>query len=230
MAIVKTQFRNDSLALQASEVLAWLRTTATEYFDTITYDSDNSKIVCEIGLLPALEIFFTGDTAFTAYLNNGASFSGKRGNTPGLFLTGVSCNNGICLNYYNSGPGSTFDERARYNDIVITKDNNNDVTFVSYHQETTGTSAGMHFTSGTFTKFTFNDWFGGISPEVATASGKYMGCQAALSSLIPMVDKTYPIYTPNCYRLYFNQYYGIEGQFTIDGTNYYTTGFVAIAD
>lgn len=230
MAIVKTQFRNDDLALQAPEVLAWLQANATEYFDSITYDSDNSKIVCEIGTTKALEIFFTASTAFTAYLNNGASFSGLRGaSTPGLFLTAVKCNNGICINYYNTAPTSTV-ERARNNDIVITKDNNGDVTFVSYHQETTGTSAGMHFTSGTFTKFAFNDWFGSFSPTDAIASGKYMGIQTALTSLIPMVDKTYPIYTPNCYRLYFNQYFGTEGQFTIDGTNYYTTGFVAIAD
>lgn len=227
MAIVKTQFRNDDLALQAPEVLAWLQANATEYFDSITYDSDNSKIVCEIGEAKALEVFFTGTTAFTAYLNNGVSFSGMRGSTPGLFLTGVTCSNGICLNYKNNAPSQ---ERARYNDIIITKDNNGDVTFVSYHQETTGSSAGIHFTSGTFTKFAFNDWFGSITPTEAVTSGEYMGIQSALSSLIPMVDKTYPIYTPNCYRLYFNQYFATEGQFTIDGTNYYTTGFVAIAD
>ena len=229
MAIVKTQFRNDDLALQAPEVLAWLQANATEYFNSITYDSNNSKIVCEIGETKALEVFFTGTTAFTAYLNNGVSFSGMRGATPGLFLTGVVCSNGICLNYYNTSP-ATSNERARYNDVIITKDNNGDVTFVSFHQETTGTGAGMHFTSGTFTNFAFNDWYGGFSPADAIASGKNMGIQTTLSSLIPMVDKTYPIYTPNCYRLYFNQYFGTEGQFTIDGTNYYTTGFVAIAD
>lgn len=227
MAIVKTQFRNDDLALQAPEVLAWLQANATEYFDSITYDNDNSKIVCEIGTTKALEIFFTGSTAFTAYLSNGVSFSGLRGSPPGLFLTGVICNNGLCLNYYNNTPTA---DRAKYNDIIITKDNNGDVTFISYHQERSAATSGMHFVSGTFTKYSFNDWFGEATTTDTTTSGKYMGTQAALSSLIPVVDKTYPIYTPNCYRMYYNQYFGTEGQFTIDGTNYYTTGFVAIAD
>lgn len=227
MAITKTLFRNDSLALQAPEILTWLQTNATEYFDNITYDSDNSKIVCEIGLLTAIEIFFTGTTAFTAYLSNGNSISCVRSDQshPAIFVAGIATKNGLCISYENKALST-----PRTNYLIITKDNNGDVTFISHGQSAAATTQYNRLRTGTFTKFNWNDWYGSATAAQMYESGGFMGSQAGLTSLIPFTDSTYPIYTPNCYKLNFNQYFGAEGQFTIDGASYYTTGYIALSD
>lgn len=228
MAITKTVFRDDSLALQASEILAWLQTNATEYFDNITYDADNSKIVCEIGLLPALELFFTNNVAFTAYLSNGNSISYTRaysGNST-LFYAGVKTTNGLIISYYNDNlPGY-----GHINYIVITKNNEDDVTFIAHGQDTPSTNSSCRLKTGSFSKYVWTDWYGNASNTYMFGPGYFMGAQTGLTSLVPFVDATYPIYTPNCYKLVFNQYFGTAGIFTIDGVSYYTTGYIALSD
>lgn len=226
MAITKTLFRNDDLALQAPEVLAWLQQNGEAYFDNIEYDDTNKKIICSIDAVTAFEVFFAGQYAVKTSLNNGVYKSSIRGvGTIGLFNYGIATNSGLVLVYTNEYTSTSY---AKTNCVVITKDNNGDVTFIIMGQTDTSTT-GFHLWSGTFTKYTFNDWYGGKSAVDLFTDG-VISVQAATTALIPFTDKTYPIYTPAAYLLVFNQYFRQEGTFTIDGTDYYTTGFIALSD
>lgn len=232
MSITKTIFRNDNLSLQASEVLTWLQASGTTYFDTITYDTDNSKIVCQIDNSTALEIYFTGYTAFTAYLNNNESIScvrAKTNGTPGLFRFGITTQNALLLSYFNTVQSSV--ESATKNCIIITKDNEGETTIISHGQSSNSNElANWRLRSGTFSKYNWNDWYGSQTPSNLFSTGSVMGVDSMLTALVPFTDKSYPIYTPNVFIVRCNQFHDQEGFFEIAGTEYYTTGSLAVSD
>ena len=70
MAIVKTTFTGQTLAAQASELLAYLQENAADYFDTIEADA-SGNISCYVGETVALLIGMDGTTARKVTLANG---------------------------------------------------------------------------------------------------------------------------------------------------------------
>ena len=95
----------------------------------------------------------------------------------------------------------------------------------------TGSPGYLAFRTASFDKFVINNWHGQITTaSLAYESGGYMGQQAAMTALVPFTDKTYEVYTENAFQLPYNQFFGQEGQFTIESQAYYTTGIFALSD
>lgn len=228
MSIEKTVFRNDELALQAPEILLYLQTYATDFFDSITYDEDNSKIVCTKDEATALELYFTDNIALKAYLKNGVNISAYRAATGSsdLFISATRTNNSIIIEYYNKQLTTV----GHINSFIITKSNLEDLCFISHGQENAGTGSHSKLKMGLFNKYTWNDYFLNKTPADLYSSGGYMGKQAALTVLAPISDTTYEDYTKYVFLMPANQYFGQSGIFTIDGTAYYTTGYIAVSD
>jgi len=78
MAIVKTTFTGQTLAAQASELLAYLQENAADYFDTIEADS-SGNISCYVGETVALLIGMNGTTARKVTLANGNAVQSVNG-------------------------------------------------------------------------------------------------------------------------------------------------------
>lgn len=219
MSIIKTTFRNDSLSLQQPEVKEWLETYASDYFDSIS--ESGTTITCKINNITTLEIFFSGTMAYKTYLSNGNDLPAYRGT--GLFVEAVATSKGLCITYINSYTS------GYKNHLIITKDINNDIMYVCLGQSSTS-SGDNYFLTGLFSKYSWSEWANGQSAANLYGGKSILGTQAAMTSLVPITDKTWGTYSNGVYLLIFNQYYGQAGQFTIDGVNYYTNGFIALAD
>lgn len=228
MAISKTVFRHDSLALQAPEVLAFLQANATDYFDTIEYNSETNTIVCSKDNVVALRLFFTDNIAFTAYLNNGASISGYRGGTTtwqtAYFSRAISTSKGLCIAYINNSLTTT----GHINYLFITKDNNGELFFAAHYQSSTGTSAYCRFGTASFSSYVWSDFTGSKGPAEIFGSSSILSYQAAMTTLSPITEKNSSVYAPALYLMTFNQYQGIEGKFLLGTDEYYTNGFIAL--
>lgn len=74
MAIEKTYFTGTTGATNCVEVLSWLQSNATDYFDEISGTDDNTKIYCKIGSVNALTFDFGTERIFTITLNNGNTY------------------------------------------------------------------------------------------------------------------------------------------------------------
>ena len=226
MSISKTVFRNDSLALQQSEIKTWLETYAMDYFDSITEDTTPYNcIVCKIGDTTALKLYFDGTNAYDAYLNNGSTINGYRSDNSAKFIEGVATSKALCLSYENNN--IQVGNIGHINNLVITKDINDDVVFI-YLGATRGGSY-HYFATGFFENYNWDYWASGSASSIY-GGGTILGSSASLTSLVPIPDKTYTKYTNNAYIEIFNQYFGQKGQFTIDGINYYTNGYIALKD
>lgn len=228
MAINEVLFRDDSLALQQTEVKTWLETYATDYFDTIEDStSPYNSVVCKIGDTKALQILFDGTNAYVAYQNNGNDMSGYRGSGSGrLFIKGVSTSKGLCLSYHDSDINVGNAGNICY--LIITKDNEDNVVFIRLGAAGSGNN--FVLTTCPFSKYNVSTWSDYTSAATLFADNGPLGTSAAMTSLIPFTDKTYPLYTPYAYLLKFNQYRGQEGKFSVDNNLYYTNGYIALAD
>lgn len=220
MAITKTIFTGATVADQASEILAWLQANAADYFDSITYDSENSTIICSEGGLAALVLgFASAQSSITIYSANGTY--ARTYNSNQKFDYGVVTSSGIYL--------VMADTRA--NHVVVTKNNNGQLFMAAkitpgsstntshlyicdfYNSPTTGTT-------GNNLPYIFSTSFSGFEAAVAYSS--------ELTSLTPIVALDYPSYTPNVFLEFFNEYSGVAGKVIIGDTEYFSNGYIAM--
>lgn len=215
MAITKTIFTGATVADQASEVLAWLQANATTYFDSITYNSETSTIICEKEDEVALVLgFASGKKCIQIYARNGATASGGASNIK--FTYGVVTSTAIYL--------VTADTRA--NSVVITKNANNQLFMIAKLTPTTGATTHLHIvdfynsTTDTDIPYIFSINYTMFDSSIAYGS--------ALTSLTPIPALDYPSYAPNVYFEFFNEYNGISGKIIIGDTEYFSNGYLAL--
>lgn len=78
MAIEKTTFMTTTLTERQTEVYNWLTANATDYFETITNDTENKKIICTFaGCETAKTEFYFGENTYMAslFLENGTKYA-----------------------------------------------------------------------------------------------------------------------------------------------------------
>ena len=215
MAITKTIFTGATVADQASEVLAWLQANATTYFDSITYNSETSKIICSKDSVVALALgFTTGIYSIEIFAKNGASAHQGKQNVK--FAYGVATPTAIYL--------VAADNQA--NAVVITKSNNNELFIIAKLTPATQSNP-THLYITDFENspsvdipYIFSSEFTKFNTSIAYGS--------ALTSLTPIPALDYPSYAPNVYFEFFNEYNGISGKIIIGDTEYFSNGYIAL--
>lgn len=95
MAIVKTTFTGTTLADNAPEVLSYLQTNATDYFDSITAD-EGGNVSCIIDGVTVLYLGFDGTAVTSISLANGTSVSATDSGTT-YYTKAYKTSNGIML-------------------------------------------------------------------------------------------------------------------------------------
>lgn len=229
MAITKTIFTGATVADQASEVLAWLQANATTYFDSITYNSETSTIICEKDSEVALVLYFIHDTNNTflakAYLKNGNSANLSRaGGTAFLYNYGIVTSYGIIL---------FLGDNSNYSDwIFITKTQSDSLCITLLGAGGVGTAtapSGTAFISGDFeNSLNYNSYVSGGSTSGATTVKNWLSQAAYLTGLLPLTMVDCPSYTPNFYIERFNEYTGIVGKMIIGNDEYFSNGYIAM--
>lgn len=223
MAIVKTTF--DSGSSNLSQVAAWLKANATDYFDEITLA--NSIITCTKDGHTALIIGGSYPEVFRMYISNG-SYGSLYGDK---VLFGISTSKGLLLrSLYTYGANN-------YSDIIITKTDSNNLAFVAAgigKPKEGSSNASAYYYAIDFDSITLTPWIV-TSPNMPSRQWAQNEItkfyQADKTSLANIVCKNTDSYTPDVYQMVFSQYSDdTTGVITFDGKKYVINGCFAIAD
>ena len=213
MAITKYVFTGTSWSAQASEMFSWLQANATDFFDTISKDSN--IITCSKDGVNALVLRFNGtDKDVTMCLANGEVLTLDSVGT--LYNYAVKTSTGILLN--NNGKFSYPTH------LFITKTNNNDLAFV-----VTGfLDSYCHFFVGDFSNSPLWDDVYGGNNQLYTNYITYWGITSSLTTLTPLCIKSSATYTPDLNFMRFCEFPQIAGKISIGGVEFYSNGYLAL--
>lgn len=216
MAITKTIFTGATVADQAPEVLAWLQANATDYFDSITYNSETSKIICSKDNVVALALgFTTGIYSIEIFAKNGASAHQGKQNVK--FAYGITTSTAIYLVY--------ADDHA--NSVVITKSNNDELFMIAKLTPATSSNP-THLYITDFNNSPTETTIPYIFSSNYTTFDTSIAYGAALTSLTPIPALDYYSYAPNVFLEFFNEYNGVSGKVIIGDTEYFSNGYIAL--
>ena len=213
MSITKHVFTGTTLETQASEMLSWLQANATDFFDSISMDSN--VITCSKGGVNALVLSFNGtEKDITMTLANGVSISPDSIGV--LYNNAVKTSTGILLNSNGTSNFLTY--------IFITKTNNNDLAFAF----TAKVNNFGHFYMGDFSNSSLWDDVYGFSDRLYMDYAYYWGITSSLTTLTPLCIKSSATYTPDLNFMRFCEFPQIKGKISIGGVEYYSNGYLAL--
>ena len=206
MAIVKTTITGTSWATQFADVLEWLQTNATDYFDEITGDSSTNTITMTYENASVV----IASNSITVTLDNGTS-DNKTIRLP--ITTMYKTDSGVYI--CNAQTPDSLQ-------LWITKTNAGN-TCVLYFWKSSSSSQGYQWAdlkaSASLSSF-------GNSQSQVLSSQTH---SASLTALTPFVF-TGGVYSDNLFLQTFNEYYGISGIFSINNTQYVSNGYIALKD
>lgn len=224
MAISKTVFTGTSKSTQAPEVLTWMQANATNFFDSITAN-ENGDITCTYDGTAALVLGFYYNSAdvgaatrdATLRLANGTTLATQASNL--IWDYGVATSTGIIL----VSRGASNDIKTY---LYVTKtDKGNTAIFITCNT----TDNYGHFHGGDIkNSLNWADYFGRYD-DIMTVVPVWSS-SASLTTLTPVCINGYPAYTPNLYYMRFSEYPGIAGKLSINGSDYYSTGYLALKE
>lgn len=221
MAITKTTF--DSGSSNLSQVAAWLKANATDYFDDISFSG--TAIICKKDGHDALVIKDTSNPRYTFYTSNGQRLDAVSSDRP---IFGVSTSKGLFMRSVG------LDNPPYYNmdDIFITKTDSGELAFVmiALIPETSNSSARFYafaFDAPSITYYLKS----GTSPAPYYIPKYLTFFDDYKTAMSNVVCKNTDSYTPDVYRLTHSQYsYDTTGIITLDGNEYFINGCFALAD
>ena len=224
MAIVKTTFTGQTLAAQASELLAYLQENAADYFDTIEADA-SGNISCSVGETVALLLGMDGTTARKVTLANGNSVQCVNGSfvstNAALWQYAKKTANGVLLVSV-----ALMNSSTNYGKTVffITKNEGGDTCIVGAvtngeisHVQRTYFFADIKNDSTIFT------------PVSNVADFSTLSRSMTATSLTPVVFNG-GHYAPKAYIATFNQFALTECDISINGKSYASDGVCVLSD
>ena len=228
MAIEKTVFTGQTLAAQASELLAYLQANAADYFDTIEADA-SGNVSCYVGDTVALFFGMDGTSTRKVSLANGVyvetALSANDNNTARTVLIKYAkkTTNGIMIVTNNTkclaaGTGPIV--------LIITKDEGGDTVIIGRIQ--TGTSSSHYITM--FSADIKNDATM-FKPVTNTSLSELepFSRQADISAFT-CVGCTSAHYAPKAFFTTFNQFARTECDLSLNGRSYASDGYFALMD
>lgn len=224
MAITKTNFTGSTVQDNFTDVYTWLIENATEYFDSILNDNDK-YINCFIKV--------NGNNVFAMHMNLQVSSSP-------IMLINLHIANGefVSVSLGSSTARIKYGIKTPYGfGFMWTNQNKDQFVFFTKNEEgnvfgaamvSTSTSSGAsHFYTWDFLGSRhITDWF--YDATQSRIWGEQMTLPAQLTSLTPLSVSDSPHYTPNLYRMMYSEYNGVIGKLTIDNTEYFSTGYLAL--
>lgn len=218
MAIIKTTFSAITQAGNASEVLAWLQSNASEYFDSITADA-SGNITCMIGDTPAIKLGFDGTTKTSFTLKNGVSMTHYYARTTEFFKAAIKTSKGIHLIPNN-------EEYHSINELFICKSDAGTTAFLSKFQYGDYTYGNTYHSadfenSPSIMNFTYTD---GNNNYVVDKS-----IPASCTSLAHVVFDG-GFFAPDLFIVPFSQFVDTRCIYSIGNKKYSSNGFIALAD
>lgn len=207
MALTKYLVHGSTMAQRAEEILEFLQTNATEYFDTISADEDGN-ITCYVGDIPALFLPYQSGKKLKVTISNDDSFED--------YYAGEVV---FSVIYYSSH--GIMMKSANWT-IAISKNNNNHTVIVFPSQSGA---------SSTTIGYRFADIVDGI--EITTTFGEASDYKETISKTTPMTaiipivfDSGY--YCDGLLLTIYSEYPAISGILTIGDTQYGYDGAVAL--
>lgn len=220
MAIVKTTFIGQTLAAQASELLAYLQENAADYFDTIEADA-SGNISCYVGGTVALLIGMDGTTARKVTLANSNAIQCYNGSyvspNAALWQYAKKAANGVLLVSASMG---------EYGKVVffITKNENGETCITG--AMTNGDRSGSPLTY--FFADIKNDTTI-FTPIVNVADFSTLSRSMTATSLTPVVFNG-GHNAPKLFIATFNQFALTECDVNINGKSYASDGVCMLSD
>ena len=221
MAIVKTTFTGQTLAAQASELLAYLQENTSDYFDTIEADA-SGNISCYVGETVALLIGMDRTTARKVTLaNNNAiqAYSGSYTNpNAALWQYAKKTANGVLLvsAALTSGYGKVI--------FFITKNENGDTCIAGAVTDGDRSSNPRSYFFADIKNDTTI-----FTPLVNVGDFSTLSRSMTTTSLTPVVFNG-GHYAPKTYIATFNQFALTECDVSINGKSYASDGVCMLSD
>lgn len=228
MAIVKTTFTGQSLAAQASELLAYLQENAADFFDSITADA-SGNISCYVGETVALLIGMDGTTTRQVTLANGQNIHTTSGGTAGgttmhaaLFRYAKKTANGVLLatavgKIQGADVGDTF--------FFITKNELGDTCIIGTLAAGAYQTPCYYFGADIKNDATIYNYIS----NVAWANRAQLSRSAPVTALTPAIFSG-GHYAPKAYIATFNQFSLTECDVNINGKSYASDGVCMLSD
>lgn len=223
MAIVKTTF--DSGSSNLSQVAAWLKANATDYFDKISFSG--TAIICEKDGHTAFVMNDSDSLRYRMYISNETNVTLWGGKT----LFGVSTSKGLLLR----SVGKSDTDNYNYTDIIITKTNEGGLAFVAAGVAAgpDGSYSSCYYYAIDFNSITLVPWIAtdsNVTPSYCIPN-KLTLFDAHKTSMTNIVCKNADSYTPDVYQIDYSQYsYDTTGIITLGGNEYFTNGCFLLAD
>lgn len=207
MALQKYLVHGSTMAQRAVEILDWLQTNATDYFDTISADADGN-ITCYVGDIPALFLPYDSAKKLKVTIANDDSFQDYYAGEV-VFSTIYYSEYGIMLKSANWT-------------IAISKNNIGHTVIVFPSQ-----SGSANTTIG----YRFADIVDGVA--ITTTFGESSDYKETISKTTPMTaiiptvfDSGY--YCENLVLTIYSEYPGISGILSIGDTQFGYDGAIAL--
>lgn len=206
MAIVKTTNTGTTWETQFADVLEWLQTNATNYFDEITGDSSTNTITMTYENASVV----IASNSIIVTLDNGTSDN----RTIRLPIT--------TMYKTDSGVYICNEQTPDSLQLWITKTNAGN-TCVLYFWKSSSSSQNYQWADLKASASLSS--FGNSQSQVLSSQTR----SASLTALTPFVF-TGGVYSDNLFLQTFNEYYGISGIFSINRTQYVSNGYIALKD
>ena len=218
MAIIQTTFSASTQAGNASEVLAWLQSNASEYFDSITADA-SGNITCMIGNTPAIKLGFDGTTKTSFTLKNGRSMTHYYARTTEFFKSAIKTSKGIHLIPNN-------EQYHSINELFICKSNSGTTAFLSKFANNENSYGNTYHAadfenSPSIMNFVYNDGNSDLP--------FFKSVPASCTSLAHVVFNG-GFFAPDLFIVPFSQFANTRCIYNIGNKKYSSNGFIALAD
>lgn len=247
MAIVKTNFYGSSFENQREDIQNWLVNNASDLFTTIEWDSNSGFLKCDkktefanMGTLSLAFVTTIGYLGLLFYPNplyssgySSVPLSSFLSSNKPKFTYAIKTNCGIYLNWVFAN-----DSNRLPNGLFLSRSNSGGIfaAFIFNNGGSTSFVGCVDLTLGERTNATFNIFAGGqISQVYGSTSASPISKPANYTVLTPMVSQQVDSYCPYLYQIHFNQFAGTasstrEGKLTLNKQDYFTNGYIALAD
>lgn len=208
MAIVKTTITGTTWETQFADVLEWLQTNATGYFDEITGDSSTNTITMAYGDASVI----IANKSISVTLANGVNTIG--GTYESVLIDEI----------YKTDSGFYMHKKAGQSwlQVWVTKTNTGNTCVMFWYDHLTS-DRGYKWADLT-ASLAFSQFAANQPLELSSQT-----FSASLTALTPFVFNG-GVYSDSLFIQTFNEYYGISGIFSINKTQYVSNGYIALKD
>ena len=232
MAIVKYNFRGANISAQATEILEWLQTNATDFFSTIEADA-NGNVSCYIGDKLCAKFNCDGSNPRCQLFNRGDRSAQAKSyvySSSKIFTYAIKTSKGFMISWQN------YSSNAVQDSVWFCRTDKGNTGIVALFQQSSTASTGGAFLAASFEA---NEWYREYFSGQMSGSNwdKFFHIRNDFYTTLSPVYCAYtenstPDYCKDIFIVRFAQYnVGWSAQkLVLNGHEYMTNGYLAIGD